>query len=273
MTHAFRRFGCRLSAATFWIAVAPAARAQAPAPAYPPVTEPPAGAPVEPPLTTGGLTPPPTTETRPGETETLDSLERAEREDSGRGLEFVWVEAEAGYEYLALQSFQANSLVDAAVVADNGSAFAFGAGAGVRLVFITLGARFRVAQFTDWDLWTLNGEIGLHVPLGVLEPSFTFGAGYASLGAFDLNNAAGFSADGVDVSGFNARAGAALDWYVNPLLSVGAHSSFDLLVLYRDAAPANALTEANPELQEVYARDGDGIGIGVTVTGVVGLHF
>jgi hypothetical protein len=210
---------------------------------------------------------------RAGENETLYTLERAEREDSGRGLEFVWLHAEAGYEYLALQSFQANSLVDAAVVADSGSAFAFGAAAGVRLVFITLGARFRLAQFSDWDLWTLNGEIGLHVPLGVIEPSFSFGAGYASLGAFNLSNAAGLSGEGVDISGFDARVGAALDWYVNPLLSIGAHSSFDLLVLYRDATPTGDLSEATPELREVYARDGDGIGIGVTVTGVVGLHF
>jgi hypothetical protein len=271
MNSSLRRLGCFLLVATSGVAGAAVSHAQLPPPAYPPQAPPPA--PAEPPLTTGGLTPPPTTEVRSGETETLYTLERAEREDSGRGLEFVWLQAEAGYEYLALQSFQANSLVDAGVVADNGSAFAFGAAAGVRLVFITLGARFRLAQFSDWDLWTLNGEIGLHVPLGVIEPSFSFGAGYASLGAFDLSNAAGLSGDGVDISGFDARVGAALDWYVNPLLSLGAHSSFDLLVLYRDATPSSDLSEATPELREIYARDGDGIGIGVTVTGVVGLHF
>jgi hypothetical protein len=270
MFSAFRRVGCSLSVATLGITCAAASRAQVPPPAYP---APPPAAPGEPPLTTGGLTPPPTTEVRPGESETLYTLERAEREDSGRGLEFVWLDAEAGYEYLALQSFQANSLVDAAVVADNGSAFAFGAGVGVRLVFITLGARFRLAQLSDWDLWTLNGEVALHVPLGAIEPSFSFGAGYASLGAFELGNAAGLSAEGVDVSGFNGRVGAALDWYVNPLLSIGARSSFDLLVLYRDATPPGDLSEATPELREIYARDGDGIGIGVTVTGAVGLHF
>lgn len=244
-------------------------------PSYPPSTPyAPPEQPSPPPLTTGGLTPPPTTENTGGESETLYTLERAEREDSGRGLEFVWLNAEAGYEYLALQSFQANNLVDAGIVADNGSAFAFGVGAGVRLVFLTLGARFRLAQFSDWDLWTLNGEIALHVPLGVLEPSFSFGAGYASLGAFDLGNAAaGFDTEGVDVSGFDARVGAALDWYINPLLSIGAQSSFDLLVLYRNAAPPSSLPVDSPELREVYARDGDGIGIGVTVTGVVGLHF
>src|SRR5262245_59189719 len=104
MTHPLRRLTRFLSAATFWIAVGASARAQAPAPAYPPVAAPPpAGAPAEPPLTTGGLTPPPTMESTSGENETLYTLERAEREDSGRGLEFVWLEAEAGYEYLSLQ--------------------------------------------------------------------------------------------------------------------------------------------------------------------------
>jgi len=199
-------------------------------------------------------------------------LDRAEREDAGRGLEFVWLNVEAGYEYISLQSFDDNGLVDGEAVEDSGSAFAFGVGAGVRLIFFTLGARFRLAQLSAWDLWTLNGEAGFHVPLGALEPSFTLSAGYASLGAFNADDAAvGLDLDDVKASGFNARVGAALDWYVNPLLSIGAQGSFEVLVLSRDATAQPTTVPA--QTAEVYEREGDGVGLGVTATGVVGLHF
>lgn len=246
-----------------------AARAQSSAPSpYPP----PGYAPAPPPLSAGGLTPPPTSAQSPGEIHTTHQLERAEREDAGRGLEFVWLNVEAGYEYISLQTFRANALVDAELVQDSGSAFAFGVGAGVRLIFFTLGARFRLAQLSAWDLWTLNAELGLHVPLGALEPSFTISAGYASVGAFDAENAgANLSLGGLNLSGFDARVGAALDWYVNPLLSIGAQGSFELLVLSRDGS---VQPSAAPErAAEVYERDGDGVGFALTATGVVGLHF
>lgn len=248
------------------------AGAQPTPPSLYPAPPPPYTPPAPPPLTTGGLTPPPTTPQSPGETQTMYQLDRAEREDAGRGLEFVWLNVEAGYEYISLQGFDSGSLVDAEVIDDSGSAFAFGVGAGVRLIFFTLGARFRLAQLSAWDLWTLNGEAGLHVPLGALEPSFTLGAGYASLGGFSADTAApDLNVDDVKASGFNARVGAALDWYVNPLLSIGAQSSFEVLVLSRDAT---AQPDAVPaEVAEVYERDGDGVGYAVTATGVVGLHF
>jgi hypothetical protein len=269
MAHSSRSFRGTLAAAAICpVLTSAVAQAQTPPPPMYPAAPTAQPSPALPPLETGGLTPPPTSPESPGETRTLYQLERAEREDAGRGLEFVWLNVEAGYEYISLQTFEANSLVDAAVVADSGSAFAFGVGAGVRLIFLTLGARFRLAQFSAWDLWTLNGEVGLHVPLGALEPSFTFSAGYASLGAFSVQNAApGFDEDSVDVSGFDARVGAALDWYVNPLLSLGAQGSFELLVLSRGAAAQPAAVPV--EAADVYERDGDGVGFGLTLTGAV----
>jgi hypothetical protein len=272
MDNSFRRVACSsLGGAIFSILHAGTAHAQTtlaptysgPPPAYP-ATEPP-------PLQTGGLTPPPTSARPPEEAETLARLERAEREDAGRGLEFVWLNAEAGYQYLSLQAFHDNSLLDGQLVPDAGSGFSLGVGAGVRLIFLTFGARFRLAQLSAWDLWTLNAEVGLHLPLGVLEPSFTFSAGYASLGAVEANAATGVGVGGLDASGFDARLGAALDWYINPLLSIGAQSSFEVLVLSRDGASQPALTD--PQSAPVYSRDGDGIGLGLALTGVVGLHF
>jgi hypothetical protein len=199
----------------------------------------------------------------------VQRLERAEREDSGRGLEFVWVDVEGGYEYLSLQAFHSSSLLDGNVLADSGSGLCLGVGAGVRLVFLTLGARFRIAQLSDWNLWTLGGELALHLPLGALEPSFSVGVGYAALANPAADGLPELDAALIDISGVDARLGANLDYYVNPLLSFGARGSFELLALWR--AGAEGVSSAG--LPELYASDGDGIGYAVTVSLDVGLHF
>jgi hypothetical protein len=267
----------------FWAALAAAAipsiggvsvtHAQTPpGPAYPNAPSPYAP-PTPTPLEAGGLRPPSSTapSSAASESETLRQLERAEQEDAGRGLEFFWVDVEGGYKYLALQGFRSNALLDGDAVADAASGYALGAGAGVRLIFVTLGGRFRLARTSEWDLYTLDAEIGLHLPFGALEPSFTFAAGYAVLGSPSAEGLSEFDPDLVNVSGVNARLGANLDYYVNPLLSFGARGSFEGLALWRNAAeqPAAALAGA----AGTYARDGDGIGFGLTLSAAVGLHF
>jgi hypothetical protein len=247
-----------------------------PYPATPYPSQPSYPAPASPPLQTGGLTPPSSSSApRPGETETYQQLQRAEREDAGRGLEFVWLAAETGYEYLSLDALQSSSLLDGRVLAPSGSALLLGAGAGVRVIFLTFGARVRLARQSAWDLWTFNGEVGLHLPLGEIEPSFTLSAGYATLGSFTATSApAGFEPERIDIGGFNARLGAALDWYVNPLLSLGAHGSMELLVLSRSrVTQPEAVLSAVPALGALYGRDGSGVGLGASIAAVVGLHF
>jgi hypothetical protein len=234
----------------------------------------------------GGLAPPsgrvdndPYATTSPTEQE----LQRAEREDSGRGLEFFWINAEFGFEHLGLQTFKANNLVDAAVVETNPTGLLYGGALGVRLVFITLGARFRLGNFPEWQLWTLNAELGLRIPLGALEPYFTFGGGYASLGAFDSDNVGGdLNQAGVDVTGYDIRGGFGMDYYFSDAFSLGANLTGELLFLTRPGASLSDLQAAgsgsagggSAELAtEVYTADGSSIGSGVTLTAVAGLHF
>lgn len=258
--HARRRTLRALAAASVIASISAAHTASAqssPPPAY--------GAPAQPPLQAGGLTPPPTTSAQ--QQQTIRELQRAEHEDSGRGLEFIGLNVEAGYEYLSLQGLKSEGLLDGVIVPDDGSAFTFGVGAGVRLIFLTIGARFRLAQLGTYDLWTLNGEVGLHVPLGVLEPYVVFGAGYASLGGVEDNDRLGFDAGSIDASGFDVRLGGGLDWYVNPLLSLGAQGSVELLALSRSGAGVAST------VGDLYAGDGNGLGLGLTLTAVVGVHF
>jgi hypothetical protein len=273
-------------AAILAILCAPTVRAQAQsAPAYPSSPYPgspyPTGptsypAPAAPPLQTGGLTPPPSSPAVPSEAEsaTYRQLDRAEREDAGRGLEFVWLRVDAGYEYLSLDGLHANGLLDGSVIDNAGSTLLLGAGAGVRIIFLTFGARFQMARQSAWDLWTLSAEVGLHLPLGALEPSFTLSAGYASLGGLSPVGApAGFDPNRIDISGFDSRLGAALDWYLNPLLSLGVQSSVELLVLSRSGATQPGLAGSSSGLADFYGHDGSGVGLGASLAAVAGLHF
>jgi hypothetical protein len=239
----------------------------------------------DPALESGGLAPPPAVEGENQEqppSATEQDLDRAEKEDSGRGLEFFWLNAEIGGEHLGLQTFKANDLVDAKLVASKETGMVYGAGLGLRLLVFTLGGRFRLAHFSNWDLWTLNGELGLHIPIGNVEPYFTFGGGYASLGSFGASNlGSGLNSAGVDVTGFNVRGGFGIDIYLSKRFSIGGNLTGDVLFLSRPKLSAEDASKISGDLTpeqrqvaaEVYAKDGSSIGAGATLTFVAGLHF
>lgn len=231
----------------------------------------------------GGLAPPSSSED-PESAQTEQKLETADEKDSGRGLEWVWLNGEIGFEHLGLQTFKANHLLDSGVVKTTQTGLAYGAGLGVRLVFLTLGARFRLASFDQYQVWTLGGEVGLRIPLGNLEPYLTLGGGFASLGSFSAGDLGGVSGSNVSVKGYDIRAGGGLDYYVTPVFSVGASITGEMLGLTRpgvdpsklqQATSGTVMTPAGAQATsgQIYAADGSSLGFGVTGTAVLGLHF
>ena len=232
-------------------------------------------------LSSGGLAPPGSGNTgQTGydprqESTTQQTLNTADQKDSGRGLEFVWANAEVGFQYLSLNTFHANNLVDSQFVKTTQGGPLYGFGAGLRLIFLTLGARFRLGDFSAWQLWTLDAEAGLHMPIGRVEPYFNFAAGYASVGAFGgASSAINLQNTGVNIHGWNARAGFGMDVYITRVFSVGALMTGEMLYLKR--SHINIAPTGNPAVDEaakVYANDGSSIGGAATLTGVVGLHF
>jgi len=233
-------------------------------------------------LSSGGLMPPGSGTTTssgydPGHNQTEQTLKQADDKDSGRGLEFIWLNAEAGFQYLSLNTFHANNLIDAQYVKSSQGGLLLGAAAGIRFVFLTLGLRFRLGDFSAWQLWSLDAEAGLHLPKGMVEPYFTFAAGYSSLGAFSgTANAINFQNAGPNIHGINARGGFGLDIYLNHFISIGPLMTGDILYMKRSQHPSIANPDNNPALadaQKVYANDGSSIGGAATLTAVVGLHF
>jgi hypothetical protein len=234
-------------------------------------------------MTAGGLAPPSSSED-PESVQTEQKLDAADEKDSGRGLEWVWLNGEIGFEHLGLQTFKANNLIDAGTVKTTQTGLAYGAGLGVRLVFLTLGGRFRLASFNQYQVWTLGGELGLRIPLGSVEPYLTLGAGFASLGSFSAGDLGGVSASNVSVKGYDVRAGGGVDFYVTPVFSIGGSLTGEMLGLTRpgvDPSKLKAATTgsvmtpggAQAASSQIYAVDGSSLGFGLTATAVLGLHF
>jgi hypothetical protein len=269
------KYGAGLSCATFTLLGIAASAHAADAPAANATS---ADAPAGSNLQAGGLKPPEAIQSEPTPTkatQTEAELDRADKEDSGRGLEFAFLNFELGPQYVGLQALKADNLVDGTLVESKGAGMTYGAGLGMRLLAFTLGARFRFGNFADWQLWTLGAEGGMHIPLGRLEPYFTVGAGYASLGGFkpDAVSAYSPSAHGLDL-----RGAVGLDFYLSNTFSIGGNLSGDLLFLSRSASgtvqlPADASQEQQTANAFYGARDGSGIGAGGTLSLVLGLHI
>jgi hypothetical protein len=218
-----------------------------------------------------------------------DSDERRPRKAGGfeKGSEWVWMNGQIGYEAIDLHTFEADSdLLTAGIVRRTAGGPAADVGLGARLGFVTLGARGRVASFEDdspgrsvgsWQLWSLDGELGIKIPLGRAEPYLTFAGGYSSLG--DLDDAVRGLGRGLDVTGANGRFGLGLDYYVTPRFSVGGSVNGEILALTRSEIPLRDLTEAKRvgTLNEAQARvleaKGTSWGSALTVAGGAGVHF
>jgi hypothetical protein len=192
-------------------------------------------------------------------------LQKSDDKDAGRGLEFVWLDAHVGYQLVNLSAFRSsNFLVEGASKALSG--VGFGGAAGVRILYFSLGARFRYAPLSSYNLWTLGAEVSLRIPYGALEPYAFLGAGYAGVSRAK-------SADGDPVrqiGGIDVRAGGGLDYYLSHTFSLGGQLAFDALGLRR-AAQGDDLCEGTSSCG--YDSQGKATGFSFASTFVLGLHF
>jgi hypothetical protein len=215
-----------------------------------------------PPEETAPPGPPPRRSAVAEETRARPPARAAESKSTG----WLYLDAEAGAEYVGLESLRVKRDVVPGTVRHEDTGPLFGVGAGVKLLFLTLGPRFRFGHFRDWDLWTLDLDLGFRAPLGAIEPYLRLGGGYARLGR-SLDGSPAPSA-GVTVEGYNARLGFGLDYYVIRGVSLGASLSGELLGMHR---PGVNLNSQDGLLNDAYKFDGASAGIGVT--GGVGLGF
>jgi hypothetical protein len=202
-------------------------------------------------------------------------------------VEWFWMNAALGYQSINLRTFNAGREdFTVGLIPKSAAGPAVNVGLGARLLFITLGARVSGAFFEDssrdrtvdrYQLWSLDGEVGVRLPFGPFEPYVQVAAGYSALGGLD--DAVQGLREGLDVNGANARLGLGLDYYLKRHLSIGIRASGELLFLSRRGVPIRDLLEPKQvdTLGELRARllegDGSTIGTAVSVAGDIGLHF
>jgi len=238
----------------------------------------------DPALSAGGLAPPPKVEgqgaaagaggatAEPGTQSPDQALDEAEREDSGRGLEFVWLNGEAGFTYIDLGVLSDKNLTQPGLPSPHRAGLLFGGGLGVRLLFFTAGARFRWAEVTNnwFKHWSLGGEAKVHFPLGSFEPYGGLGFGYSRF--WDISSVSTLDTSMLpapnpnDPAGLHVRLLGGADYYLTNMFSLGLNVSGELLMLWRAATPGFPATDVN-------SIDGSSIGAAFAATAVAGLHF
>jgi len=238
----------------------------------------------DPALSAGGLAPPPKVEGQgaapgadgttgePGTGSPDQALQEADREDSGRGLEFVWLNGEAGVTYIDLGALSDNNLTQPGLPSPDRAGYLVGGGLGVRLLFFTAGARFRWAKVTNnfFKHWSVGGEAKVHFPLGSFEPYGGLGVGYSRF--WDVAVMADLDGNSVplpnpnDPAGLHVRLLGGADYYLTNMFSVGLNLSGEMLMLWRAATPGFPASDVN-------SLDATSVGLAVAATAVAGLHF
>jgi hypothetical protein len=256
--------------------LASAAQAQtepAPNPAYPPgyPVGPPSGAPGSP---AAGQPPP------------VDVPPEDQSQDSGLGLEWVWLNADAGFAYADLGSLSQSSL---GLQKTASSGPVVGGGIGARLLFMTFGVRARDLMLSNiGDLWEIGAEAAFHLRIWHIDPYFGVRGGYNFVGTLNQNsvgNATGNTSPSVSVHGFNIGPMIGIDYYFAHWISLGADFDAQFLFLQRPpVALPSGVTNAQGYVSSLpkgeqaqanllYNNSGSSAGIQISPTLHLGIHF
>jgi len=227
--------------------------------------------------------PPPGFEGQPPNSAPATINDQENNEDSGLGLEWVYLNADAGYGYANLESFSTSHL---GMQKTASSGPAVGIGAGVRLLFLTLGLRARDLFLDMGNLWELGADAAFHIRIWHIDPYFGIRGGYNFVGSLDtstVGTAVG-NTSGVSVHGFNVGPVAGIDVYFSHAFSVGADIDAQFLFISRPPVPvpggltvSQAVAKVQPQYQAqaqaLYGNSGSSAGVQVTPTIHLGVHF
>ena len=216
-------------------------------------------------------------------TSSTTSNEADESKDSGLGLEWVWLNGDIGTACVNVESFSSSSL---ALQRTSSSGPAFGFGAGIRLIFLTAGVRVTDLQLSAFNLWEINAEAAFHVKVWRIDPYFGVRGGYAFVG--DLNSssvdlAAGGSPSNVAVHGIDVGPMVGIDFYLAKYISLGVDGNAQFLFIQRPPVPIPNVSQLPPQAQQMaqqqimsnplYQESGSSVGLGLTLTAHLGIHF
>jgi len=187
-----------------------------------------------------------------------------EEDDGG---EIFWIDATAGFSYVDIIQFsQENFIPD--VLRTNGTGMTAGLGAGLRLLFVTVGARATVASYPGAHVGTAVLDLALKLPLPIVEPFVRVGFGYAWLGDADVSVP---GSSHMSVDGLALEAGLGVDIYLSDIFSIGA--GFDAAFLNLSRQKASCATSDCSIDTVNFEENGDAAGLQLRFAARAGLHF
>jgi hypothetical protein len=198
----------------------------------------------------------------------------------------VYLNADVGGGFASMDSFNSTTL---GLQKTSSGGPAFGAAAGIRLLFFSVGLRFRDLQLSDLtptggtaDLWELNGEAAFHVRVGHVDGYFGVRGGYNFVGSLNSSTvgvAAGNTPSSISIHGFNVGPMLGLDYYIVKYVSIGVDADVQFLFLQRPKVPLpDGVTQADVNLlpaqeQQLYNESGSSAGVAFVPTAHLGIHF
>ncbi len=217
---------------------------------------PPMPPPMPPPGQPGSVAPPPPA----GSTEA--QLQQSSAEDNKIGLKLFYIQPEIGLGWATL----GGAMPQPSVATQDYSKFKSGAGPalglGVGAEFITfqLGGRLRTLSTPNWNLWNLGGEVMLQPGSGRFWPRVGLAVGYAWTSNFKDEICGGCD---LSIGGLTVGARAGVQYYIHPIIEIGADATLDYLSLRRSGIAGNP----------VFAEAGNGSGFMLAAMGHIGIHL
>ena len=202
-----------------------------------------------------------------GQATVREAASTTEHPKDAKGPDVLFLETETGAAYVGLQTLHVKRDVVPTSTRSEDVGGIFGVMGGVKLLFLSIGPHARFGRFQDWDLWTVDLDVGFHAPLGAVEPFLRLGGGYARLSrAFDkVRNGGSLHSDG-----YNLSLALGADYFVTNYLTIGGRVSGELIGLHR----AGVDLDAQDGLVNDYLKyDGAALGLAVTGALALGLHL
>jgi hypothetical protein len=129
----------------------------------------------------------------------------------------------------------------------------------------------------SWQVWTLDAELGLRIPLGRIEPHVAFSGGYSSFGGIDT--AIRGLQDGLDVHGADAGLALGVDWWLSRAISFDVDLQGQALavaregVSLRDLAAAKDVGTIDDAKARVLEANRSSWALAAALTAGLGAHF
>lgn len=230
------------------------------APAPPPPPPPPASAPRTAPPAQTAPPPPPAADQEHGPEDDDDD------DDDGGDSEIFWIDLDFGFSWVDLVRFNADNFIPE-TEKTSATGYTTGLGLGFRFAIVTVGARATLSSYTDFEVGTVGIDLGLRIPIPVIEPYIRGGLSYAWMGDADYEV---FDESVTEVTGLAASIGGGFDIYLHPRLSLGAGFDAVFLNLSRQKIDGGVVgMVGDVDVSET----GDSVGFLLRATAHAGLHF